>query len=60
MNPPILELNSSAPTNLVLLVYGQKGSNYLVVTGTNPASPSMGFDGGFHFDEFIPIHFKPK
>src|ERR1035441_6281593 len=39
-NPPILELNSSAPTNLVLLVYGQKGSNYAIVTGTNLATPS--------------------
>ena len=39
-NPPILELNSSAPTNLVLLVYGQKGSHYAIVTGTNLATPS--------------------
>ena len=39
-NPPILELNSPAPTNLVLLVYGQKGSNYVIVTGTNLAAPS--------------------
>jgi hypothetical protein len=38
-NPPILELNSSAPTNLVLLVYGQQGSNYVIVTGTNLATP---------------------
>jgi hypothetical protein len=39
-NPPILELNSSAPTNLVLLMYGQKGSNYVIVTGTNLATPN--------------------
>jgi hypothetical protein len=39
-DPPILELNSSAPTNLVLLVYGQKGSNYVIVTGTNLAAPN--------------------
>jgi hypothetical protein len=39
-NPPILELNSSAPTNLVLLMYGQKGSNYVIVTGTNLAAPN--------------------
>ena len=39
-NPPILELNSAAPTNLVLLVYGQKGSNYVIVTGTNLAAPN--------------------
>jgi RHS repeat-associated protein len=39
-NPPMLELNSSAPTNLVLLVYGQKGSNYVIVTGTNLAAPN--------------------
>jgi hypothetical protein len=38
-DPPILELNSSAPTNLVLLMYGQKGSNYAIVTGTNLAAP---------------------
>jgi hypothetical protein len=38
-NPPILELNSPAPTNLVLLVYGQKGSHYAIVTGTNLATP---------------------
>jgi hypothetical protein len=39
-DPPILELNSSAPTNLVLLVYGQKGSNYVIVTGTNLTAPN--------------------
>jgi hypothetical protein len=33
-------MNSSGPTNLVLLVYGQKGSNYLVVSGTNLANPT--------------------
>jgi hypothetical protein len=38
-NPPILELNSSARTNLVLLMYGQKGSNYVIVTGTHLANP---------------------
>jgi hypothetical protein len=47
-NPPILELSSPAPTNLVLLVYGQPGSNYVIVTGTNLAdsanwSPVAGF-----------------
>ena len=47
-NPPILELNSSAPTNLVLLIYGQKGSNYVIVAGTNLATsanwiPMAGF-----------------
>jgi hypothetical protein len=34
-NPPILELGSSGPTNIELLVYGQKGSNYMVMVGTN-------------------------
>jgi len=47
-NPPILELNSSAPTNLVLLIYGQSGTNYLIMTGTNLAdtanwTPLVGF-----------------
>jgi hypothetical protein len=47
-NPPILELNSSAPSNLVLLMYGQKGSNYVIVAGTNLANsanwiPMAGF-----------------
>jgi len=40
VNPHILELNSSAPTDLLLLLCGQKGSNYLVVRRTNLASPS--------------------
>jgi hypothetical protein len=34
-SPPILDLNSSAPSNLVLLLYGQSGSNYTIVSGTN-------------------------
>jgi hypothetical protein len=34
-NPPVLDLNSFTPTNLLLTVYGQKGSNYLLVAGTN-------------------------
>jgi hypothetical protein len=47
-DPPILELNSHAPTNLVLLLYGQNGTNYMVMTGTNPAgatgwTPLVGF-----------------
>jgi hypothetical protein len=47
-NSPILELNSSTPTNLVLLVYGQKGSNYLIVAGTNLAAPNnWGSTAGF-------------
>jgi len=47
-NPPILELNSSVPSNLVMLVYGQKGSNYAIFSGTNLLSttswsPTVGF-----------------
>jgi hypothetical protein len=47
-NPPMLELNSSAPSNLVMLVYGQKGSNYAIISGTNLLnttswSPIVGF-----------------
>jgi hypothetical protein len=47
-DPPILELNSYAPTNLVLLLYGQKGANYMMMTGTNLAdttswTPLVGF-----------------
>jgi hypothetical protein len=47
-NPPILELNSSAPSNVVLLLYGQSGTNYSIMTGTNLAntadwSPLVGF-----------------
>ena len=34
-NPPVLELNSYARSNLVLLLYGQNGTNYLIMTGTN-------------------------
>jgi hypothetical protein len=34
-NPPILELNSFAQTNFEMLVYGQRGSNYMIMTGTN-------------------------
>jgi hypothetical protein len=34
-NPPMLELNSFVPSNLVLLVYGQKGSNYAIISSTN-------------------------
>ena len=34
-NPPILELNSPASSNLVLLLYGQKGTNYMIISGTN-------------------------
>jgi hypothetical protein len=39
-NPPILDLNSSAPTNFEMVVYGQKTSNYVIMTGTNLATPS--------------------
>jgi hypothetical protein len=47
-NPPILELSSSAPSNLVMLVYGQKGSNYAIISGTSLLnttswSPIVGF-----------------
>jgi hypothetical protein len=47
-NPPILELNSHAPTNVVLLLYGQNGTNYAIMTGTNLAgtaswTPLVGF-----------------
>ena len=47
-DPPILELNSYAPTNLVLLLYGQNGTNYMIMTGTNLAgttswTPLVGF-----------------
>jgi hypothetical protein len=47
-NPPILELPSSVPSNLVLLVYGQQGSNYAIISGTNLLStngwsPVVGF-----------------
>ena len=47
-NPPILEVNSSVPSNSVLLVYGQKGSNYAIISGTNLLnttswSPIVGF-----------------
>jgi hypothetical protein len=38
-NPPVLDLNSFTPTNLLLTVYGQKGSNYLLVAGTNLPPP---------------------
>ena len=34
-NPPILELNSPAPSNMVLLLYGQSGTNYTIISGTN-------------------------
>ena len=34
-NPPVLEFNSFAQTNLTLLLYGQNGSNYMIVSGTN-------------------------
>jgi hypothetical protein len=34
-NPPILQLNPPAPSNLVLLIYGQKGTNYTIISGTN-------------------------
>jgi hypothetical protein len=39
-DPPILELKSAASSNLVLLLYGQKGSNYVIVSGTNLANSS--------------------
>jgi hypothetical protein len=39
-DPPILELNSYAPTNLVLRLYGQNGTNYMIMTGTNLADTS--------------------
>jgi hypothetical protein len=47
-NPPILELNSRTPTNVVLLMYGQNGTNYVIMTGTNLAgtaswTPLVGF-----------------
>ncbi len=34
----ILELNSASPSNLVLLLYGQKGTNYSIIAGTNLAN----------------------
>jgi len=34
-SPHILELNSAAPSNLVFLLYGQKGSNYMIISATN-------------------------
>ena len=37
-NPPILELSSATPSNLVLLLYGQNGTNYTIMTGTNLAN----------------------
>ena len=37
-DPPILELSSASRTNLALLLYGSKNSNYLVLTGTNLAN----------------------
>jgi hypothetical protein len=39
-DPPILELNSYASTNLVLRLYGQNGTNYMIMTGTNLADTS--------------------
>jgi hypothetical protein len=36
-NPPILELSSATPSNLVLLLYGQSGTNYTILAGTNLA-----------------------
>ncbi len=38
-NPPILDLNSAIPTNLGLIMYGQKGSNYVITAGTNLEHP---------------------
>jgi len=46
-NPPILELKSLSPTNLVLLVYGQPGTNYLVLTGTNLTTTNWSALAGF-------------
>jgi hypothetical protein len=34
-NPPLLEMNSSATSNMLLLLYGQNGTNYTIVSGTN-------------------------
>ena len=34
-NPPILELKSASPTNLVLVLYGQSGTGYSILAGTN-------------------------
>ena len=39
-NPPILEWNSSSTSNLVLLLYGQSGTNYSIMTGTNLVNTS--------------------
>ena len=49
-NPPLLELNSSAPPNLGLVLYGQKGSNYMLVAGTNLATfDNLSTIAGFTF-----------
>lgn len=34
-NPPILQMNSFSRSNVVLLLYGQNGSNYMIISGTN-------------------------
>ena len=34
-NPPILELKAVSPTNLTLLMYGEKGTNYQITVGAN-------------------------
>jgi hypothetical protein len=39
-NPPILMPALVTPTNLTLLVYGLKGSNYVVTVATNLAKPN--------------------
>jgi CARDB/Immunoglobulin I-set domain len=40
-NQPVLDLESgaAAPTNLLLVLYGAYGSNYVITTGTNLANP---------------------
>ena len=34
-NPPLLVMSSPTPTNMVLLLYGQNGTNYTIISGTN-------------------------
>ncbi len=48
-DPPLLELHSSSTSNLVLLVYGQTGSLYLLVTQTNLAGSNWTQVAGFTF-----------
>jgi hypothetical protein len=39
-DPPILEQRPSAPTNFMVLLYGQTGTNYVIQGTTNPANGS--------------------